>query len=99
MLEGSKLSRLPYFSVKPPSQSNRKASGDVQIGSELKFILDIFAGLVGAPVAVGVPDSQRSDIVVVIRRSSCERPTRKLKKSGEAMVPSWFLLSSVLSCV
>ena len=31
-------------------------SSDIQIGSELEFILDIFAGFVGAPVAVGVAD-------------------------------------------
>ncbi len=40
--------------MRPPCQSKRKPAGEAEVGANLEFVLDVFAGVVGAIVAIGI---------------------------------------------
>ena len=83
---------LRQAAVPIPTQTR----GDGQIGPHLKLILDVFAGLVGAQVAIGVSNQQGGDVVIIIRREIAHHKAGEIRRRDRAQLIS---SSRVLSCV
>src|SRR5580692_6585945 len=87
IIAGIKIDEVSVFLRQSAVPIETQSSGDGEIGTHLIFVLDIFSGFVGAPVAVRISvELDRSGVKIIVFESALKKLVDILRFNGSQFV-------------